>query len=319
MKERTVYWNGALIPESEARVSIYDSALMFGDTIFEMTRSFNKRHFMLKEHLERLHRSAKYINMPFPLSVEELISAVGEVTEANSNAFGPDDEHRIMINITRGLLPIYEFSGVNIPPGPNVIIANYPLKWTVQAIGHLFSEGIDAVIPSQRAIPARLLESKIKNRSRIHYLKANLEISKMEGKNNWALLLDEDGFVTEGIGSNFFIVKGGALVTPEPRNILRGISREYVIGLSNELNVPVVERNIEVYDIMEADEAFMTATPFCMLPVTSIEGKKIGSGRRGPYFNMILNKWSQNVGVDIEAQILEWQTESVNPYDAGKQ
>ena len=315
---RIVYWNGKMIPESEARVSIYDSALMFGDTIFEMTRSFNKRHFKLREHLERLERSARYIDMPFPLSVDELIAAVDLVTEANEKHIGDTDEHRIMVNITRGLLPIYASSGVDVAPGPNVIIANYPLRWTVQSIGNLFDEGINVAIPSQRAIPARLLEPKLKNRSRIHYLKANLEIGKMKGNNNWALLLDEEGFVTEGIGSNFFIVKDNTILPPEPRNILRGVSRQYIFELAQQLNIPIVEKNLEPYDVLNADEAFMTATPFCMLPVTSFEDKSIGTGQRGQMFDKLINQWSENVGVNIISQIQNWRVDGINPYDVGK-
>ena len=182
----------------------------------------------------------------------------------------------------------------------------------------MFDDGINVAVPSQRAIPARLLEPKLKNRSRLHYLKANLEIGKLKGKNNWALLLDEDGFVTEGIGSNFFIVKNGTIFTPEPRNILRGISRQYIFELAKQLDLPIVEKNLETYDVLNADESFMTATPFCMLPVTSFEGKEIGSGQRGEIFNKLIGQWSKNVGIDIIAQIQNWRVDGINPYDVGK-
>ena len=219
MTERLVYWNGNFIPESEAKVSIYDSALMFGDTVFEMTRSFNKKQFKLREHLERLYTSIKYLRIPVQMTIEEMEGAVYETIEKNEHLFGDDDEHRIMIDVTRGLLSLYDGNISGIPGGPNIIIADFPLRWTVQNMAHLYDTGINAVVPSQRAIPARLLEPKVKNRSRIHYLMANIEVSQMEGKDNWALLLDEDGFVTEGTGDNFFIVKDGKVITPEGRNI----------------------------------------------------------------------------------------------------
>lgn len=315
--ERVVYMNGEFIPESQAKVSIYDSALMFGDMVFEMTRSFNKKQFKLREHLERLYASMKYIHLDYPMSIEEMEDAVYKTIEVNEPAFGKDDEHRIMIDVTRGLLGIYE--GVNgLRSGPNVIIADFPLKWTVSSMGHLFDTGINAVITSQRAIPASLLEPKIKNRSRIHYLMANIEASKMKGQDNWALLLDPDGFVAEGTGDNFFIVKNGQIVTPEPRNILRGISRDYIFELSQQLNIKCIEKNIEPYDVMMADEAFMTGTPFCLLPVTSLNSVKIGDGAMGSLTRLLLDRWSANVGLDIERQIKDYScpsnSSSPSPY-----
>jgi len=306
---RLVWWNGELVPESEAKVSIYDSALMFGDMVFEMTRSFNKKQFKLREHLERLYASIKYVQIPLQMTIDEMEKHVYETIEANEPFMKDDDEHRIMIDVTRGLLGIYE-NTVNSPKGPNVIIADFPLRWTVSSMGHLFDTGINAVIPSQRAIPASLLEPKVKNRSRLHYLMANIEVSNYKGKDNWALLLDPDGFIAEGTGDNFFIVKDDNIITPEPRNILRGISRDYIFELAKELGLDVVERNIEPYDVYNADEAFMTGTPFCLLPVVSLNAQQISSGKMGSITRKLLDKWSSNVGLNIEEQIKKWSVES---------
>ena len=302
MKERVVYFNGKLVPESEARVSIYDSALMFGDVAFDMTRSFNKRQFKLREHLERLLASVRWLRIPFSMAVDDLEKACNGVIEANDPLFEPDDEHRLMINVTRGLLGIYA-NRVNIEPGTNLIIADFPLRWTVQDSANLYTEGIEIFIPSQRMIPASLLEPKAKNRNRIHYLMANIEASAYKGRNAWALLLDLDGFVTEGTGANFMIVKNGTLYSPEPRNMLRGISRDYVIELASELGIPTMERNLEPYDVMTADEAFFTCTPFCMLPAVKFPGQDIGHGQPGAVYQMLIKQWSDEVGVDIVAQI----------------
>jgi len=218
---RKVYFNGNFVPDSEAKISIYDSALMFGDTVFEMTRSFNKTQFKLREHLERLYASIKYVRIPLKMTIDEMESAVMKTIEINDHLFEEYDEHRVMINVSRGLMPIYE-NRVGIDPGPNVIIATYPLRWTVQNLSHLFDTGINLVLVPQQAIPARLLEPKIKNRSRIHYQMANIQASMFAGKDNWALMLDPDGFIAEGTGDNVFIVKDGVVISPEGRNILRG-------------------------------------------------------------------------------------------------
>lgn len=303
---RVVYFNGQLVPEGQAKISIYDSALMFGDMVFEMTRSFNKQQFKLREHIDRLYAGIHILRIPLAMTPEEMEQACYRTIEANDHLFAADDEHRLMIDVSRGLLGIYQ--GIEgMRKGPNVIIADFPLRWTVAGMGKLFDQGINAVITSQRAIPASLLDPKIKNRSRIHYLMANIEASQIEGDNNWALLLDPDGFIAEGTGDNFFIVKNGVVITPEGRNILRGISRAYVMEeLCTQLGIPVVEKNIDAYDVYTADEAFMTGTPFCMLPVTSLNGQAIGTGKVGPVFDGLLARWGSNTGVDVSGQIKGW-------------
>jgi len=322
---RVVYMNGEYVSESDAKISIYDSALMFGDMVFEMTRSFNKNQFRLREHIERLYTGLKILHIPIKMTIEEMEKAVYETIEKNEKIFSDDDEHRIMIDVSRGLLGIYHDIDV-AHKGSNVIIADFPLKWTVKGMGKLFDFGINAVITSQRAIPANLMDPKIKNRSRLFYLMANIEASRIKGENNWALLLDPDGFIAEGTGDNFFIIKDGTIITPEGRNILRGISRDYVINtLCPELNLPVVEKNIEPYDVYTADEAFMTGTPFCMLPVTSLNGNLITDGKVGPLFTTIISQWSKNTDIDIIKQIKDWnaldsniKSDSPTPYSFKK-
>lgn len=305
---RVVYMNGTFVPEKEAKISIFDSALMFGDMVFEMTRSFNKRQFKLREHLERLYMGVKILQIPLKMTIDEMEQACYETIERNDSVFEDHDEHRLMINVSRGPLGIYApvFDG---RLDPTVVIADFPLKWTVAALAHLFDSGINAVIPSQRSIPASLLEPKIKNRSRLYYQMANIEVSQMKGEDNWALLLDPDGFITEGTGDNFFIVRKGEILTPEGRNILRGISRDYIFELARQLDMPCRERNLEPYDVYEADEAFMTATPFCILPTVSLNGIAIGDGKMGRVTKSLLAQWSANVRLDIEQQIKDYGKE----------
>lgn len=304
-EKRMVYLNGDYVAENEAKISIYDSALMFGDMVFEMTRSFNKKQFKLREHLERLYASIKYVHIPLSISINEMEHICKSVVEKNDLVFEEDDEHRLMINVSRGPLSIYaDIFGGKLEP--TVVVADFPLRWTVAGMGKLFDTGINAAIPSQRAIPASLLDPKVKSRSRLHYMMANIEVSNWSGDSNWALLLDPDGFIAEGTGDNFFIVKDNILITPEPRNILRGISRAYVFKLAQELHIPCLEKNIEPYDVITADEAFMTGTPFCLLPVTKLNGTDINSGTVGPVVKKLLARWSQRVGVDIVAQIKRW-------------
>jgi branched-chain amino acid aminotransferase len=308
-KKRVVYFNGKFIPENEARLSIYDSALMFGDMVFEMTRSFKKKHFKLEEHIDRLLLGLKILKINIGLTKKQLINICHETTKKNDGLFKKNDEHRLMIDVSRGLLGIYE-DVVGVKKGPNVIVADFPLRWTVRGIGKLFDIGINMVITSQRVIPSHLMDPKIKNRSRLFYLNANLEASLFKGENNWALMLDTDGFIAEGSGNNFFIIKDGVVISPEGRNMLRGISRSYVMNeICKKMKIKAIEKNIEPYDVYNADEAFITGTPFCMLPVVTLNGNKIGNGSVGYLFNKMLKFWSKELKVDIKKQIQTWDKE----------
>ncbi len=301
MAQRLVYLNGEFVPEIEANISIFDSALMFGDMVFEMTRSFNGKQFMLRDHLERMYRGIKELQIPIKQSIDEMEQLVYETMEANQPAFKDTDEHRIMINVSRGPLSMYKmvFGGKT---EPTVVIADFPVKWTVATLADLYDEGVHAITPSQRAIPAHLLEAKIKNRSRIHYMMANLQVALSGDPRAFALLLDPDGFVAEGTGANFFIVQDGKLMTPEGRNILRGTRRAYIMQMAQRLGILCEERNIELYDVYHADEAFYTSTGFTMLPCTKINGLQIGDGRPGEMFQRLIDQFSEDVGVDIIAQ-----------------
>lgn len=308
---RVVYVNGKFVPETEAKISIFDSALLFGDMVFEMTRSFNKKQFKLKEHIDRLYCSIEHVKISINISKKEMEEICYVTIEKNEPVFSESDEHRLMINVSRGPLSIYS-EVFDHKLEPTIMIADFPLKWTVQGMGKLFDTGINAVIPKQRAIPEELLDPKVKNRSRLHYMMANIQTSEFEGENNWPLLLDPDNFVAEGSGDNFFIVKNNELYTPEPRNILVGISRNYIFELAKNLGIIYHETNLQVKDVENADEAFMTATPFCMLPVTSIHKKNIGTGKRGPIFDKLLKQWNINVEIDIEKQIKSFNKELEN-------
>ena len=305
-----MYFNGKFVKESDAKVSIYDSSLMFGDMVFEMTRSFRKKHFKLKEHIKRLFIGLKILKINIGMTENEMYQKCILTSKKNEKLMSKDDEHRLMIDVSRGILDIYQ--GVSgLKKGPNVIIADFPLRWTVRGMGKLFDKGINAVITSQRAIPSQYLDPKIKNRSRLFYLKANMEASLFKGDDNWAIMLDDDGYVTEGTGDNFFIIKDKKIITSKGKNILRGISREFIFDLAKKLKIKIYEENIEPYDVYEADEAFMTGTPFCILPVVSLNQIKIGDGKPGAIFKKLLSKWSSVTGVDIKSQIQSWNKKDI--------
>lgn len=307
-----VYWNGKFVKESEAKVSIYDSSLMFGDMVFEMTRSFKKKQWKLKSHIERLYSGIKILQIPIEMSPDQMEKAVYETIEINDPLFDADDEHRIMIDVSRGLLSIYA-DKVDVEKGTNIIIADFPLKWTLNGFSKLYKTGVSLVTPSQRAIPATFLDPKIKNRSRLFYLMANIQASQFKGDNNWAILLDQHGFITEGTGCNFFMIKNNKIITPPAGDLLIGITRNTIMkDIAPLLNLEVEEKNIEPFDLYNADEAFLTATPFCILPATKFNNVIIADGLPGKLTLKLMKKWGELVGIDLLKQIEDWDKENIS-------
>lgn len=303
---RKVWWNGRFIDESEARISIYDSALMFGDMAFEMMRTFNKQTFMLWEHLYRLEKSMKILEIEIPYTLKELHHLHENLILHNRGCFTEDDEVRTLINVSRGTLPIYQpFIGGG---ESNVIIACFPLSHVIKGKSKFYDIGVHAIIPSQRAIPEYLLDAKIKSRSRQHYMMANLEVARQD-KEAWALLLTPDGYLAEGTGSNVFLVKQNRfeLFTPRGINCLRGISRQYVMDIARkQLQIEIIEKDLTLYDVYEATEMFFTCTPFSIMPCTRINGKSVGDGKVGKVTERLTQKWIELVNCDFTEQARVW-------------
>lgn len=299
---RRIWKNGLFLDESEAVQSIYDSASLYGDAVFTMLRSFNKQPFRLDAHLDRLLENCKFTEMPIEYNFHQLKRAVWDTIFANRFEFADDDEYRIYINVSRGPLPIYKDI---LEVKPWTMISLYPLRWTLTQLSRFYTSGISAVIVSKGAIPSRFLENKVKNHCRMSSRLVELE-AKRSDPDAWPLLTDDQGFITESTGANFFIVKRDRLITPEPRNCLRGISRNYVLSLARNSSIEYHERNIEPYDAITADEAFFSATPFCILPCTNINGQKIGNGRVGKVTEFLSEKWEETVKCEWREQARGW-------------
>jgi len=302
--QRKVYLNGSFVPESEARVSIFDSALMFGDMVFEMARSFDGKPFRVRHHLERLYTGLQVLGIDCGLTLDEMEAATMQTIDLNRPCFPAGLDYQLMHNVSRGPLGLYKPA---FPDGlqPTVTISCWPLTWHLAGAADLYDTGIHAVITPQQSVPTRYIDPKIKNRSRVYYQLANMQAHRVDPK-AWALLTGEDGFITEGTGSNIFIVKDGRLFTPRPHNILRGVTRQAVIELAAQLNLPCHECDLDPYDVITADEAFFTATSFSIMPVTRFNGHPINSGGPGPVTRRLIAAWSEMVGVDIIAQAKEY-------------
>jgi len=299
MSQRLVYFNGEFIPEREARISMFDCALMFGDMVFEMTRSFNQKPYRLRQHLDRLYASMRYAEIDCRLTIDQMEEATNQTIETNLPALDGLD-FQIMHDVTRGGLSFYD-NIIKEGAAPIVSINVFPLVRHTGNLASRYRTGSHFVVTPQQSVPSRYIDPKAKNRSRIFYKIADLQATRME-EGAMALLTDEHGFITEGTGNNFFIVRDGEIFTPKPHNILRGVSRQTCMELSAKEGIPVHQIDIEPYDVRTADEAWRTSTTVCMIPITRFDFQSIGDGKPGPVYHRLLNAWSAEVGVDISAQ-----------------
>ncbi len=300
MAGRVVYFSGEFVPEREARVSIFDCALMYGDMAFEMTRTFGGRSFKLREHLERLYGSLRLLEIDCGLTIDEMEDQTQLTLEKNQATEEDGMDWWIMHDVSRGPLPVY---GSLWPEGikPTVTISTWPLITHMGPFAEKYARGVDIVVPAQQALPAHLIDAKAKTRSRMHYKLAELQGQRI-GEGSWPVMFDPDGFMAEGPGWNIFLVHNGTISTPEPRNILQGVSRATVLELAAEEGIPLVERNLGRYEALQADEIFCTSTSYCIVHGRSFEGQVVGEGRRGPVVERLTEAWRQQVGVDMVQQ-----------------
>lgn len=310
MREPIVFLNDQMVPASQAHIAIYDAGIVMGATVTEQTRTFRKRLWRLDDHLDRLFRSLRYTHMDIGFSKDQLAVISHELIEHNARLLDNGGELGLIHFVTAGEHPTY--AGISgraamtgetpVPPTPTVCVHTYPLpfeRWAKKML-----TGAHLVTPSIRHVPPQCYDPKVKYRSRMHFYLADLEARQIDPEAS-ALLLDLAGNVTETSTANFLIVERGTIVSPTPVNILPGISRAMVVELAERLGIPFVERDLQVDSVMNADEAFLTSTSFCLMPVTKINGVAIGDGKPGMLTRRLLQAWSAEVGLDIEKQIQE--------------
>ena len=293
-----VYLSGEFVPTDEAKISIFDAAVMLGDMVTESTRTFAHRPFKLDQHIDRLYKSLKVTRIDPGMTPAEMYDLSLRVLETNLPKVAPEMDVWLVHNISRGRSVAGADPTRQRSPA-TVIIHTAPLILTDWA--RFFSEGCHAVTPFSRAVPPEALDARIKNRSRMAYTLAEIEV-KLVDPQAQGILLDIHGNVAENKGGNFFIYSEGVLKTPRARSALAGISRATVLELAAQLHIPLEVTDFQPYDIYTADEAFFTSTPYCIMPATKFNGLPVGDGQVGPVTKRILQAWSQLVGIDIVAQ-----------------
>jgi branched-chain amino acid aminotransferase len=267
---RKIYINGRLLPQEEAKVSVYDHGLLYGDGVFEGLRSYGGKVFRLRQHVERLWNSAKAIWLSIPMSQDEMCQAIDETLQAN----GIDDGY-IRLLVTRGV------GTLGLDPNkcsdPQVIIIADAIELYPK---ELYEKGLEIVTVSvQRTHPAAL-NPRIKS---LNYL--NNILAKIEGLQAGcieALMLNHKGEVAECTGDNIFLVRDGVLYTPPiDAGILEGVTRQAVIELARQSKFEVREVPLTKHDVYIADECFLTGTAAEVVPVVKVDSRTIGTGKPG--------------------------------------
>ena len=275
-----IYLDGKYCDAKNAKISVFDHGLLYGDGIFEGIRAYNGRVFKLREHTDRLYYSAKAILLNIPLSPAQMQEAVLETCRRNKIRDG-----YIRLLVTRGV------GGLGLNPkkcrAPSVIIIVdriqlYPPEY--------YERGLDLItVPTVRNLHSAL-NPAIKS---LNYL--NNILAKIEANNGGceeAIMLNAEGFVAECTGDNIFIIKGGQMFTPPlSAGALYGITRGVVIDMAREASIAVAEPNLTRYDLFNADECFLTGTGAELIPVVKIDGRVIGAGKPGPITRSLVQKY----------------------------
>lgn len=307
MNHRVVYFNGQFVPESEARVSIFDSALTYGDMAYEVTRTIRGRPFRLREHLERMRETLDVLQIDPALSGNDLERITLETLIHNQATEAGDVDWQILHGISRGPVAAYALAFEADEMRPTVLVSCFPLTDKLGRLAPIYQSGLNLVIPPQRSLPSELLPAGIKSRSRLHFLLANQQAEAMQ-PGATALLLDTSGCLTEGTTGNVFIVAQGKLYTPTTRDILVGVTRKLVLELGRQIGLEVAETDISRDDALAADEIFMTSTSSGILHAHSIEGQRVSDGSVGPVTHRLRQALYQAVGLNFEEQAQAYAT-----------
>ncbi|MFQ5552755.1 MAG: branched-chain-amino-acid transaminase [Thermoplasmata archaeon] len=268
--ELLAYVDDEFLAESDAKVSIFDHGLLYGDGVFEGIRAYSGRVFRLDDHLRRLYDSAKAIHLEVPIPVDELRDLILELCRRNELE---DGYIRPVVTRGRGDLGL---DPRKVRGGPTVFIIARPFE---VLYGDKYDEGLELITSSYRRVPPQSVSPNIKSLNYLNQILARVEANIHEADE--ALLLDLQGYVSEASADNFFVVRDEVLHTPPTVSILQGVTRQTVLEIAEELGYEARERFFTLFDVYGADEAFITGTAAEIGPVVRVDDRVIGDGKPG--------------------------------------
>jgi branched-chain amino acid aminotransferase len=283
-KELLIYIDGVYYPKSQAKISVYDHGLLYGDGVFEGIRAYNGVVFKLKEHVDRLYDSAHAIMLQMPLTKEQMTQAVLETLRRNKL-----NDAYIRLVVTRGVGDL----GLDPRkcPKPSTIIITDAISLHA---GEAKAKGITTLISWVKRDPVDATTHEIKSLNYLNSILAKIE-ANMSGVDE-AICLDKNGFISEGVGENLFIVKNGKILTPPScTGALAGITAQAVIKLAKKLGYDATETNITPYQLFTANEAFFTGTAAEIVPIREVNKRQIGNGSPGPVTKRLMAEFHKMV------------------------
>jgi branched-subunit amino acid aminotransferase/4-amino-4-deoxychorismate lyase len=298
------YYNGRLIPAAEASVPVWDSGFVLGVTVAEVLRTFSGRLFRLESHLERLAHSLELVGIDPKLTLPELGRIAQDLASGNCRLLGPGDDLNLAMFFTPGSHPTMVSRGTS--GGPTVCVHTFPIPF------HLWNEkyvsGDSVVTTSVEQVSPKCWPRELKCRSRMHYYLADGQARAIDPGAR-ALMVDQDGFVTEATTANILAYDPRqGLVGPPRAKVLPGVSLKFLLELAGRAGIAYSERDLTPVDIAAADEVLLASTSLCVVPVVRFNRKPVGNGKPGPIYQTLLSAWSQAVDVDIPEQAARFAT-----------
>lgn len=289
--ERTIYIDGQLLPASQAKVSVFDHGLLYGDGIFEGIRFYNGRVFRLEQHIRRLYDCARAILLKIPLTPDEMIAATCATVKANGLRDG-----YIRLVITRGVGPM-GLSPFKCPTPSVIIIADAISLYSEES----YRTGLTMATVATRRPSHDILSPQVKSLNYLNNIMAKVEALQAGAEEG--LMLNDVGLVAECTGDNIFIVRDGAISTPPlTAGALDGITRGTVFDIAQELGIPIRERDFSRHDVFIADECFLTGTAAEVIAAVKLDGREIASGKPGAITQRIIARFrelTQTTGTPI--------------------
>jgi branched-chain amino acid aminotransferase len=289
--ERVAYFNGSIVPESQARLSFRDFGFQMGDGVYDSARSVGHKPYLFEEHVERLYSSLSYVRLDPGLSQKQMLVLTREIFERNRPLLDEHDDYWITQWVTRGLRSMDRIGGEG---AATVIIECSPLP--LKARARAMRDGLDALTPAGiRRAPPEAMSPRCKSMSYGNLVLGDIEVQAIQ-PGAACVLLDTRGCLCEGLGSNIFIVRDGEVLTPHERYVLAGLSRRTVIDIAAGAGIPLREADIDLYDAYVADEAFITSTSWCLVPVKSINGRPMRAGAWGSVTRRLAEGYKERLG-----------------------
>lgn len=284
-----IYLNGAISEAGEARISPFDRGFLWGDGVYEITPCFDGRPYRLRDHLERLYRSLKYIRIEAPFGLDAMEQATLDTVAANRDRLVPGGMYRIGHWVTRGV----DAPSMRAREAPSPTVMIFLRAVDTQAIAANQAQGIRLNVTPTRRTPPECVETRAKVTSKMNQILAELDAASHDAQ---ALMLDMHGNVAEHATANFFLARDGMLWTPPERNILEGVTRKVVFELCARLDIPVEERNFTSYDIAQAEEYFITSSAICAMPVREIDSFRPHHPVPGPVTARLIAAFAADTG-----------------------